>query len=259
MRKKIYFGKTVKSSRNKFKNIYSYGFFTRNGGTSDSEFESLNCAFNNKDSKENVLKNRDIVLKQFKNSFLDLITINQVHSTKVVEINQLNKNQKKTADAMITKSKGILLGILTADCAPVIIIGSVYVAIIHVGWKGLLNGILENTIKLLIKKGERKGDLICKVGPHLKWKSFIVKNDFIKKLLKKNKNNSKFLTKINDITYFNFTKYIEFKFNILGITQFSFSNLDTYSNPSLFFSYRYSKKMNINLCGRQISVVGIID
>ena len=234
----------------------TYGFFTRIGGNSTGNYESLNGSYNNNDKKKIVDSNRLIITEKFKVEKKNFFFLNQIHSSKVIEVTANNKKKKINADGMITKKKGVLLGILTADCAPMIILGEIYVGIIHVGWRGLLNGIIENSIMKLKKKGEKAQNLICLVGPHLQKKSFIVKNDFERMLIKKNKKG--YITKVKGKLLFNFSKLILYDLKNMGVKKFEISKIDTYSNPELFFSYRYSKNYGNQDCGRQISVVGII-
>ncbi|MDC3091132.1 peptidoglycan editing factor PgeF [Rickettsiales bacterium] len=245
--------KNDKSLKNKF-----HGFFTRNGGISQNNFFSLNCAFNDKENNDNVIKNRKIVCNKISKSTSELVLINQIHSNKVIEINHKNKTKQMVGDGLITREKNLFLGILTADCAPIIFLGKNYVGIIHVGWRGLLNGIIEKTIDLLKTKGEKNKELSCIVGPHLESKNFQVKEDFKNTLLENNKNNVNFLKYKNGKQIFEFSMFIRYKLSQYNLSCISFINLDTYSNPTLFFSHRYSKQRGVNDCGRQISVVGIL-
>lgn len=245
--------KNNKNLKNKF-----HGFFTRNGGISQNNFFSLNCAFNEKEDKNNVVKNRKIVCEKISESISELILINQIHSNKVIEINHKNKTKQMVGDGLITKEKNLLLGILTADCAPIIFLGKNYVGIIHVGWRGLLNGIIEKTLDLLQTKGEKSKELSCFVGPHLQSQNFQVEEDFKETLIKNNKNNINFLKYKNGKKFFEFSMFIKYKLSQYNLSCISFINLDTYSNPTLFFSHRYSKQRGVEYCGRQISVVGIL-
>ena len=230
-------------------------FFSKNGGSSKGIFNSLNCSLNNIDNKKNVLTNRELVCKIFNFSKKNLILLNQTHSNKVVIINKRNVNKLYNADGMITNNPDVLLGVLTADCAPIAFLGKEFIGIIHAGWKGLVNGIIENTINLFEKNNEKVENLNCFIGPHLSSKYFEVKNDFISCLYKFNKENIKFIEKNKNKNYFNYSGYITSILKSFNI-KYIHSNFDTYSNPSLFFSYRFSKQKNKE-CGRQISVVGI--
>ena len=167
------------SKKNKiiFYKDFQYCFFTRNGGVSKKNFSSLNCAFNKGDIEINVKKNREYVHKKFC-SKKKIVLINQVHSNKIFFIDKIT-NQTLTGDGIISKRKDLILGVLTADCAPIVILGKKYFGIIHAGWKGVFSGIIENAINLFIKKGECEEDIFVDVGPHLRKNSFEVKNDFL--------------------------------------------------------------------------------
>ena len=124
---------------------YIFCFFSRN---KEHKFASLNCAYNRGDSNEIVEKNRNFTSNYLNNK--KIILTNQVHSNIVSYVDR-NFSKDISSDALITDREDILLGILTADCAPIIILGKKYFGIIHAGWKGLIDGIIENTImKFLI-------------------------------------------------------------------------------------------------------------
>ena len=232
-----------------------YGFFSRNGGFSEDNFKSLNCALNVGDDKKIVDKNRNLISKYCNIKKKNMVFVNQTHSSKVIEINRENIDLVHSADGMITKSEGIVLCILTADCAPIIIIGKEYVGIIHAGWKGLINGIIECAVEAMLKRGEKTENLILAIGPHLKINSFEVQIDFKKHLMKSKK--LEYLVEKKGTLFFNFTKCISDTLDNMLIKRYYISGYNTYSNPSLFFSYRYSKKIGEENCGRQISIVGI--
>ena len=134
----------------KLENKVSLGFFTSRGGISQSPYFSLNCNKNSKDKKTNVTKNINIALKQLNLTKKKLKLINQIHSNKIVSINNNNFNNKFSGDGLITNQKNIALGVLTADCAPIFIfdINKKIVCCIHSGWKGALSNIVEKGIKL---------------------------------------------------------------------------------------------------------------
>ncbi|MEE2694902.1 MAG: peptidoglycan editing factor PgeF [Pseudomonadota bacterium] len=233
---------------------YSFCFFNRNGGVSRNNFFSLNCAYQKGDSNKNVEKNREIAANLFKKK--NIVLLNQVHSNKIIKIkNKTNNNM--SADAMISSRKDILLGVLTADCAPIIVLGKNNFGIIHAGWRGTTNGIIENSITKFLSEGERIEFLKVVVGPHLKKQSFEVKNDFIEDIKKSVKDSEKFLTRNKERIFFDFSKFIKNKLQKLGILNYDISEEDTFSNPESFFSYRYCTINKIKNCGRQISLVGI--
>lgn len=232
---------------------FKFCFFSRNGGISKKNFHSLNCAFNSEDTEENVIRNRELVRKKF-SKFKRIVLMNQVHSNKVILVDKADK-KILNVDGMISKRKDLCLGILTADCAPIIILGQNYYGIVHAGWKGLVNNILLNAINLFKDLGESEKNLHLFIGPHLKKNSFEVKSDFILMMQKKKINPELFTEKKKGIIYFDFSKLIKQKIQDLNIKNFSISKIDTFKNNERFFSYRFYSKKGIINCGRQISLV----
>ena len=245
--------------RNKiiFNKDFKYCFFTRNGGVSKKNFSTLNCAYNKGDDDKNVKKNRKYVHNKFC-SKKKIILMNQVHSNKVFFIDKLN-NKTLNGDGIISNRRDLILGVLTADCAPIVILGKKYFGIIHAGWKGAFSGIIENAINLFFKKGEFEKDIFVDVGPHLKKNSFEVKKDFLVNFKKQEVNSDKYISSIKKKLYFNFSLLITDKIINCGVRDFNISKIDTYQNSNDFFSFRYYCKKGIKNCGRQISLVSIKD
>ena len=137
----------------KFKRFHNikHCFFSRKGGFSKGLYQSLNCGKGSKDNKKNVHRNLSLVSKKMKINQKKLSLMNQTHSNKVIIISKKNKNFKKfNSDALITKLKDVALGVVTADCVPIIIydIKNQIIGCIHAGWKGALSGIIENTLMI---------------------------------------------------------------------------------------------------------------
>ena len=166
----------------------SHYFFNRLGGTSKGIYKSLNCGKGSKDKIANISKNLKIVSKKIGCTSDNLVSLNQIHSNKVYKINGIPK-KRLTGDAMITNKRNIAISILTADCAPILIIEKKqkFVGAIHAGWKGAFKGIVKKTIQLLKKNGCSEKDMIACIGPCIKKNSYEVKNDFLKLFKDKNK------------------------------------------------------------------------
>ena len=128
-------------------------FFSRKNGFSKGIYKSLNCGRGSKDNKKNIQKNLNFVAKKMAVEKNKLILMHQTHSNKVVEIKKNNYKKKIIADAMITQMKGLAIGVVTADCVPIIFcdIKNKIIGCIHAGWKGAFSGIIENTIKKIKK------------------------------------------------------------------------------------------------------------
>ena len=236
---------------------FIFCFASRNGGVSEDSYNSLNCANGNGDKFYNILKNREIIRKKFSPK-KKIIFVNQIHSKKIVEIKNNNPNIK-FADAMISSRNDISLAILTADCAPIIVLGKKNFGIIHAGWKGTISGIIETSIEKFLKKGEKLENIFCHVGPHLQRKSFEIKKDFLTNIKRHDINYLKFILINKKKMYFDLSKLIQYIFKKLKIKNFVISKEDTFSKPVKFFSYRYYNKLGIKNCGRQISLVSIKD
>ena len=160
----------------------NHGFFTRNGGISSQENYSLNCSYSSNDSSDNVLINRQLICKYFNLKVANLKTINQIHSNKVKIIHSINDDTSNNeADALITKSPNIILGILTADCAPILIQDPLrkIIAAVHIGWKGAYNKILERTIEELSNLGSDIKNIKLAIGPCIGPASYEVEKIFI--------------------------------------------------------------------------------
>ena len=242
----------------KFKNI-KHCFFSRKGGFSKGIYKSLNCGRGSKDKKKNILKNLNFISKKMLVSKSKLILMNQTHSAKVIEINKINYKKKINSDAMITKIKGIALGVLTADCVPIIIydIKNEIVGCIHAGWKGALSGIITNTVNK-IKKLNSANKIYASIGPCIGKKSYEVDTNFYKKFLNKSKKNVKYFSNKNkNKKLFNLRKFIADKLIELNV-KVDHVNHDTFKEKMNFFSYRRSVKLKQNGYGRCVSVIRLI-
>ena len=250
----MFFSKKLK----KFKNV-KHCFFSKKGGFSKGIYKSLNCGQGSRDSKKNINKNLDFVSKKIKVSKDKLVLMYQTHSNRVIIINNKNKNLIKfKADAILTKIRGIALGVVTADCVPIILFDSNnhIIGCIHAGWKGAISGIIENTIKKF-RELNTQNKIFATVGPCIGEKSYEVSQDFYKKFILKSKKNSIYFTnKKNKKKLFNLRKYVNDKLLKLNVKVDNI-NKDTFRGKSNFFSYRRSQKLGQNDYGRCISVIAM--
>ena len=231
-------------------------FFTRKKGFSKGIYKSLNCGKGSKDNKDNIIKNLKFVAKTMAVERVKLILMHQTHSNKVIEIKQNNYRKKIIADAMVTRLKDLAIGVLTADCAPIIIcdIKNNIVGCIHAGWKGAVSGIIENTVKR-IKKLNPSSKLYASVGPCIGKKSYEVDVKFYKKFVSKSwKNKIYFINKNKTKKMFNLRKFVTDKLLKLKV-KVDQVNKDTFAEVSNFFSYRRSVKLREKDYGRCISTV----
>ena len=251
----------IKSKKlSKFQQI-NHGFFDKKGGKSTGIYKSLNCGVGSSDSKKNVLNNLKIVCKKINCSSKNLILLNQIHSSKFYFINKNYKFKKKklNGDALITNVKKIALGVLVADCVPILIYDKnlKIISAIHAGWKSVYKEIIKKVVKFLIKKGSNTKNLVAVIGPSISEKSYEVQKDFKDKFLKKDKQ-SKFFFKIRkNKTYFGLNKYVYYHLKKLGIKNLEIIKKNTFDPKNNFFSARRSIQNKENDYGRNISVIMI--
>ena len=242
---------------NQFKNI-EHGFFDRKGGISRGIYKSLNCGSGSFDKKINIKKNLNIVLNKIKYKKKNLILLNQMHSNKFY---YLKKNPKKRlkGDGILTNHKQLVLGILTADCAPILFYDSKkkIIGAAHVGWRGAYKRITKKIINFYLKNGSNLKDIHIVIGPCISQRNYEVKNDFKKKFVKQNLNNKKyFKSKANKI-FFSLKDYLAGQLKEFGIKNIEIIKKDTFNVKNNFFSSRRSLKNKNNDYGRNISIIMI--
>ncbi len=230
----------------KFKDI-SHGFFNKKGGKSLGIYHSLNCGPGSKDKKSNVRKNLKIVKNKISKKSKSVLLLNQIHSNKYIFIDKSEKIKKKKfkADALITNQKKLPIGVLTADCAPILVYDNIskIIAAIHVGWKGAYKNIISKVISFMIKKGSKQKNIFAVIGPSISQKSYEVKIDFFKKFMKKTKKNKKFFEKRKNKFYFDLPRYVKSQLKFNKITKIDHININTFENKNNFFSARRALKL----------------
>jgi len=251
----MFFSKKFRS----FKNI-KHCFFSRNEGVSRGIYKSLNCGLGSGDKKENVLENLNIVSKKIGIKTDNLFTMNQTHSNKVVVINDANKHiQKINSDALITNKKNIAISVLTADCVPILIYDETneIIASVHAGWRGAVSGIIENTIKEIVKIS-KNSKINVAIGPCINISNYEVGQEFYDKFIQvSQKNENYFLPKKTNKFLFDLRKYVNSKFEKLEVNHIENVGFDTFSEDEKFFSFRRSTLLGENDYGRCISVISL--
>ena len=242
---------------NKFDEI-EHGFFNSKGGFSKGIYESLNCGIGSKDLKKNVVRNLEKVAKQINTTKQNIILLNQVHSNKVFNVSDIFKI-RRIGDGLITNRKKLALGILTADCAPILIFDpkKKIIAALHAGWKGAFKDIIGKTINKLNQKGSKSKDLIAVVGPCISIKNYEVKKDFLNKFLQKSKKNIKFFKLYNKKIFFSLNSYIKSQLINMKVKKIEIIHKNTFPKKNNFFSSRRSIKNKFNDYGRNISIIMI--
>ena len=248
----------IKSKKlTKIKNL-EHGFFNSVGGKSKNIYKSLNCGPGSRDLSSNIKKNLEIVKKKINKSAKDIFLLHQIHSNKFVYVDEKYKLKKKPkVDAIITNQSNLPIAVLTADCVPILICDNKkkMISAIHAGWKGAYKGIIDKVIKFMIKKGCKLKNITAAIGPSIAVKNYEVKDDFKKKMIKKDKKNFKYFKVNNNKLYFNLTKYVHSLLLSSKITNIETLKIDTFNVKNKFFSARRALRLKQNDYGRNISII----
>tara|TARA_B100001121_G_scaffold262322_1_gene242628 strand:- start:505 stop:1257 length:753 start_codon:yes stop_codon:yes gene_type:complete len=236
--------------------IVNHGFFNKKNGFSKGIYESLNCGMGSRDDKKNIRKNLNYVKKKINSRKKDISLLFQVHSSKFYFIKKSLK-QKIVGDALITNIKNLPIGILTADCAPILILDEKkkIIAAVHAGWKGAYKNIVTKVLKRFINLGSNKKDIIAVIGPSIGQKNYQVGKKFKEKFLIKSLKNLTFFKSKQKKIYFDLGKFIYFQLISFGIKKIDVIRKDTFEKKNNFFSARRSIKQNEPDYGRNISVI----
>ena len=237
-------------------NEIKHCFFSRKGGYSKGLYKSLNCGKGSKDNKINVIKNLSLVSKKMNINPKNLVLMHQTHSNKVIEINKNNLRKKIKSDAIISRLNNIALGVVTADCVPILLFDfkNKIVGCIHAGWRGAFSNIIRNTVKK-IRKINSDCKIYAAVGPCIGKKNYEVDLKFYKKFILKSKYyNQYFSNKRKNKKLFDLRKFVCDKLKELKVN-FENVNYDTFKEENNFFSYRRSTKLKQSDYGRCISVI----
>ncbi len=233
-----------------------HGFFTRRGGTSGGPFESLNCSPNAGDSPESVRENRMRVVRALNGHCL--VTNRQVHGRRVRLVGRdTDAAALEEADGLVTTDRGVCIGALGADCAPVLFAAPGVVGAAHVGWKGALAGITDAVIESMEAFTDRRR-IAAAVGPAIQPLSYEVGGDFRDRLLEMSPVYAEdcFLSHPDTRrVHFDLPAYIERRLRHAGILQLDRSASDTYVDEKRFFSYRRSCHQGTPEYGRQSGVI----
>jgi YfiH family protein len=248
----------IKSKKlSKIKDL-QHGFFNSVGGKSESVYKSLNCSPGSNDKKLNVKKNLEIVRKKISIKAKNIFLLQQVHSAKFVYIDDKYNNKKKPkADAVITNQRSLPIGVLTADCSPILIYDKKMkiIAAIHAGWKGAFKDIIAKVIKFMVKKGCKLENITAAIGPSISQKNYEVKEGFKRKFIQKDKKNYIFFKNKKNRLYFDLTKYIYASLKTIKIKNIDILKIDTFDKTNKFFSARRALKLNHDDYGRNISII----
>ena len=237
-----------------------HGFFTRKGGASSGIFAGLNCGTGSSDLAEVVQINRARVAETMGAPVTALMTVHQVHSPDVAVITGPHAGPVPQADAMVTTQPGLVLGILTADCQPVLFADTQagVIGAAHAGWRGTFDGVLEATLEAMEALGARRGAIHAVIGPTISQPAYEVGQEFLDTFLSDGRENSRFfINGQNGRYHFDLPAYGLSRLRAAGVGHAEWTGHCTYSDPERFFSYRRSTHQHQADYGRLISAIAL--
>ena len=235
----------------------AHGFFGREGGVSNGLYETLNCGPGSKDDPGAVTENRRRVASEL--GAAELISLSQIHSP-IVHTLVAAPAQRLEGDAMVTATPGLGLGILTADCAPVLLVDAQarIIGAAHAGWKGALGGVLEGAIEAMEKLGADRSRIAAAIGPCISQDNYEVSWEFRDKFLELGLRNRKFFTLSpgKEGHYrFDLEDYAAHRLTAAGIASVEKMGVCTYPPENGFFSVRRTTHAGEPDYGRQVSAI----
>lgn len=241
----------------------AHGFFTRGGGHSTGIFASLNCGLGSGDDPDLVTMNRDVVARALGVAEGQIVTAHQIHSADVLEVTEVWPSEARPkVDGLVSRTKGIALGVLTADCGPVLFADAAagVVGACHAGWKGALTGVTDSTIAAMEKIGAARERIQAVVGPTISPASYEVGPEFPTAFVDLNPAHQKyFVASLKEGHFmFDLPRYLADRLSQAGIAAVHNLQIDTYTNESRFYSYRRATHRGEKDYGRLISAIALV-
>jgi len=237
-----------------------HGFFTRRGGVSTGPYASLNCSLSSQDAPEAVLRNRGRAAEAVGADPARLVGLHQVHGAGVVRVETpWNPGEGPPADAMVSKRPGIALGIVTADCAPILFVDPAagIIAAAHAGWRGAVEGVLEATVEAMAALGAQRPRIAASIGPCIGQASYEVAADLRDAVLARRLADKRFFVPGGrpEQWHFDLAGYCAARLAACGIGPVDAIGVDTLTDEARFFSHRRRTLAGGGAIGHQISIV----
>lgn len=234
-----------------------HGFFTRRGGASAGIFAGLNCGPGSSDQSDVVAMNRAIVARSLGVEVEALVTLHQVHSAEVVTLTS-PPAERPRADALVTATPGLALGVLTADCQPVLFADAQagVIGAAHAGWRGTLSGVLEATVVAMEALGAQRQNIAAVIGPSISQQAYEVGPEFLAEVTAQDPHHARFfLPGRGDRMLFDLPGFGLHRLRECGVGWAEWTGDCTYADPERFYSYRRTTHLKEADYGRLISVI----
>ena len=241
-----------------------HGFFTRSGGVSHGVYATLNGGVGSNDAPENVAENRARMAVALGVKPDHLLTAYQVHSPDVVVVDQpWTLENRPRADAIVTRTARLAIGVSTADCGPLLLADAEarVIGAAHAGWRGALTGVIEAAIAAMEKLGAERARIAAALGPTIRQPNYEVGPEFVVRFLAAGADNTRFFATSERAGHamFDLAGYITDRVQSAGIVNFEDLGLCNYAEPERFFSYRRTTKQGEPDYGRHINAIALAD
>jgi YfiH family protein len=250
----------VETLRSRALDGVAHGFLGRRGGVSGGICAGLNVGLGSADDRESILENRRRAVAAVAPK-AKLVTLHQVHSPDALYVSSpYADDSRPKADSMVSDRPGLVLGILTADCAPVLLADreAGVVAAAHAGWKGALGGVIESTVAEMERRGASRGRMAAAVGPCIARRSYEVDEGFLRRFAEADPENERFFGLGREGHYqFDLEGFVLSRLAAAGLARIEALGEDTYSQPERFFSYRRATHKGEADYGRQVSLIAL--
>ncbi len=237
-----------------------HGFFGRRGGVSSGLYDSLNCGLGSQDAREAVLENRARVASHLGAPDAPVLTCHQVHSADAVVIDTpWGPGEQPKADALVTRTPGLVLGALAADCMPILFADAEagVVAAAHAGWKGALAGVERSTISAMETIGAKRARIRAVIGPCISQSAYEVGPEFVASFVAQDATASRFFTTPTGGArpHFDLPGFMLDRLSSLGLASAQWLGACTYAEPEAYFSFRRTTHRKEPDYGRQIAAI----
>jgi hypothetical protein len=237
-----------------------HAFFTSEGGVSEGVYASLNGGPGSNDDPAKVTENRARMAAQMGVTAENFLTLHQIHSPDAVVATGPWNGSRPKADALVSKTEGLAIGVTTADCGPVLFVDphARVIGAAHAGWKGALTGILESTIDAMEKLGANRGGIVAAIGPLIRQHSYEVGAEFVERFLDADAEYARFFLpgERDGHAMFDLAGLIRLRLENAGILMIDDLGVDTYSDARCF-SYRRSVHRKEADYGRHVHAIAL--
>jgi YfiH family protein len=239
-----------------------HGFFTRGGGVSQGVYATLNGGVGSNDAPATVAENRARMAAALGVAPDHFLTAYQIHSPDVVVADKpWAPENRPRADAIVTRTPGLAIGVSTADCGPLLFADSEarVIGAAHAGWRGAFTGVIEAVLAAMEKLGADRSRIVAALGPTIRQPNYEVGPEFVERFLAADRDNARFFAPSERAAHamFDLPGYIAARIQRAGILQFEDLGLCTYAEPDRFFSYRRTTKNGEPDYGRHVNAIAL--